>query len=496
MMRYRAVIAGLFVWSAAAVATPAESQSYRVRVDARAQSAAFRGLIADSIAAALAVPSASGGLETPDGHALRCGAGEYCFYWRPGGVLRGVPVSTSASLILWGLGTEGLSFRANGRLVADLGRDHLWPATSPSVQLNEGYFEYVRSRVSARAGRQLVASRLEAIGFDGAWLKVRLDTAQLELTGYGGWGLGQAAALTAPSPSLNPLDEWRPRNRQIVMGAEAAWFYRGIDLRGEYRREIDPEDNYFVSERTAFSFATPSAVLRAAGGLDYNIAEGQLGSADVTLMYTRPRYSLTGGVRRYRPYFSLWTLWGAFSPVPYNAVNISAQFRPTGRLSLRARGESYRYEDAHVSTGLVPQLETGGWRASAGATANLSASWAVQGDFSIERGPGASGRFADGSVSWTPDKDYSFELYGGTMARPLELRYYDATSRWIGGRAEWQLNTQRRVWADVALVDDERDRPDASASSLTQLRLRAGVSFAFGSGADRTPLPPARPLSR
>ena len=82
------------------------------------------------------------------------------------------------------------------------------------------------------------------------------------------------------------------------------------------------------------------------------------------------------------------------------------------------------------------------------------------------------------------------------MGGPLELRYYDATSRWIGGRAEWQIGSQRRVWTDVALVDDERDRPDAGASSLTQFRVRAGVNLAMGSGADRPRLPPARPTAR
>jgi hypothetical protein len=76
--------------------------------------------------------------------------------------------------------------------------------------------------------------------------------------------------------------------------------------------------------------------------------------------------------------------------------------------------------------------------------------------------------------------------------RPLELRYYDATSRYVGGRAEASFQSQRRLWVDVALVDDERDRPDASASSLSQFRLRTGLTLSFGSTADRMPLPPAR----
>jgi len=480
----------------AAWTTPATAQNYRVRVDARGQAVSFRGLVFDSIAAALAVPSAGGGLETPDGHAVRCGAGDYCFFSRPGAVLRGVPVTTSASVVLWGLGVPGLTFRATGRLLADLGRDEVWPGTDPSVQLIEGYAEYQRSAIVARAGRQLVASRLEPMGFDGAWLKARWDKASLELTGYGGWGLGQAAAISVLSPALNPLDEWRPRDRQIVAGAEAAWLYRDVDLRAEYRREIDPQDNYVVSERTALSFVARAAPFRVTGGADYNIAEGHLGTADLTLTYLQPRFSVSGGARRYRPYFSLWTLWSAFSPVPFNAVNVSAEVRATDRLSLHWRGERYRYDDANVSTALVPRLQDRGWRTSAGATAALNPRWTLDGNLGLEHGPGASSRFADGAVTFRPNERYAFDVYGGSMARPLELRFYDATSRWIGGRAERQIGVLRRVWADVALVDDDRERPDASASSLTQFRVRTGVSLTFGSGADRMPLPPARPTGR
>lgn len=489
MTRLRSlVVAGLF----AALTVPCGAQDYRVRVDARAQAVSFRGLSSDSIDASLVVPAASGGSQTPDGHAVRCGGGAFCFFFRPGPVLRAVPMTASANLVMWGLGVEGLSVHATGRLLADFGRDEVWPGTDPAVQLLEGYVAYERSFVRARAGRQLVSSRLEPMGFDGGWVRARWDDAALEFTAYGGWGLGQASALSVLSPALNPLDEWRPRDRQLVAGAEAAWLHGDIDARAEYRREIDPRDDYFVSERTALSLGARTGAFRAAGGLDYNLAEGHLGSADAMLTYLRSRYSVSAGARRYRPYFSLWTLWSAFSPVPYHAVNLSGEVRATDRLSLHARAERYRYEDADVSTALVPHLEDRGWRANAGAHAALSARWRVSGNLGLEHGPGASGRFADGAVSWVPNERYAFDVYGGTMARPLELRFYDATSRWIGSRAEWRFSVQRRVWGDVAFVDDERDRPDASASSLNQFRVRAGVSLIFGTGADRTPLPPAR----
>ena len=483
----------LLVVAVIAAGTPtAAAQSYRVRVDARAQAVSFRGLESDSIATALVVPAPTGGLQTPDGHAVRCGAGGYCFYFRPGAELRAVPFTTAVNAVVWGLGVRGLSVQATGRVVADLGGDEVWPGTDPAVQLLEGYLEYDRASIRARAGRQLMSSRLEPVGFDGGWLRYRWDDASLEFTGYGGWGLAQASALPITSPALDPLDEWRPRDRQLVAGAEAAWLHPQLDVRAEYRREVDPRDDYFVSERAALSLGARAGAIRADGGLDYNMAEGQLGSADLTVSYLHARFSVSGGARRYQPYFSLWTLWSAFSPVPYHAAHLAGQVQATDRLTLHWRGERYRYESADVSTALVPQLEDRGWRANAGASAALGTRWRLDGSLGLEHGPGASGRFADGAVTFTPDERFSVDVYGGSLDRPLELRFSDASSHWIGGRGEWRYGAQRRVWADVAFVRDERDRPDAGASSLKQMRVRAGVSLAFGTGADRMPLPPAR----
>ncbi|MGH7677117.1 MAG: hypothetical protein ACRENU_01545 [Gemmatimonadaceae bacterium] len=366
-------------WSASV-----DAQSYRARVDASSQAVSFRGLIADSIPAGSAVPSANGGLQTPDGHAVRCGAGDYCYFMRPGPELRSIPLTTSASVTMWGLGVQGLTLRATGRFLEDLGDDGAWPGTQPAAQLIEGYLEYQRGAISTRAGRLLLASRLESIGLDGGWVRGRWDRASLDFAGYGGWGLGQAAALPVTSPALDPLDEWRPRDRQLVAGAEATWLHRLVDVRAEYRREVDPLDGYFVSERTALSFGARATSWRAVGGVDYNIAEGLVGSADLTLTYWQQRFSVSGGARRYRPYFSLWTLWGAFSPVPYSGMNAAAEVRPASGLSLHARGEVYRYGNADVSTALVPDLEDRGWRANVGGTASVGSRWTLYGNFGSE----------------------------------------------------------------------------------------------------------------
>src|SRR5574338_230599 len=120
MMRSPALIAAsaLVAWT-----SPVFGQSFRARVDARAQAVSFRGLESDSVEASRVVPSANGGFETPDGRAVRCGSSEYCYFYRPGPVMRGVPVTTSASIILWGFGARGLTMRATGQLLADVGPD-------------------------------------------------------------------------------------------------------------------------------------------------------------------------------------------------------------------------------------------------------------------------------------------------------------------------------------------------------------------------------------
>ena len=496
MTARRAWIAAIALAVWAASVAPLGAQSYRVRLDARGQAVSFRDVVVDSILATSVVTSPTGGLETPDGIAVRCTGGTYCFFTRPGDVLRGVPVTTTGSVILWGLGVPGLTINATGRFVADIGPDDVWPATDPAGQLIEAYVEYRRPSIIARGGRLLLASRLEPLGFDGASVGSRFRNGSIEVTGYGGWGLARAAVLPITSPALNPLDEFRPAKRQIVVGAEAAWRSSIYDARAEYRREIDPQDHNIVSERTALSVGAQLSPFHVAGSVDYNIAEAELGSADLVVTYIQPRFTVSGGARRYKPFFSLWSLFSAFSPVPYNAVNASADFKATARLTLHGRGELYHYQNADVSTALVPDLEEGGWRASGGGALTLNPRWSVDANLGFEHGPGAAARFADAALRWAPNAKYTFDVHGGAVDRPLELRFYDATSLWVGARGERQFGSDYRLWAEAQVVHDERDRPDPGASSLSQFRIRTGVSASFGSSADRLPLPPARPTRR
>lgn len=482
-----------FVLVAAALlggAVPAGAQGYRLRIDSRYQTVSFRGVDFDSIPTSQVVTGAGGGLTTPGGIAVDCSESRpYCYFFRPGAKQRGQPVSSNADLTLWGFGVTGLTLRAAGRVVTDLASGAVWPGTEPTVVLSEAYFEYVRSALTARAGRQFVAGRLGYQGFDGGAATVRLGKAGLDLTGYGGWGLARAVAIPVTSPVLNPLDDFQPRNRQLVAGAEVAWRHRWADLRAEYRREVDPDVDYFVSERAAASAEIrPLPRIRVTGGAEYDLAAGWWGSAEAGVNYLGRAFYLSAEAKRYRPFFDLWTIWGAFSPVPYRSVRGSGGVEPVKGVWLRGQAERYWFDATETQTPLVSN-EDRGWRAGANATVTR-AQWTFDAGFRSEFGPGASSLGFDGGVTYRPSERWSLGVHGGKLDRPLEFRYGDAKLKWVSGAADVKLSDRFRLQADLGWYGDQRNRPDAAAFDLDQVRVSTRLVMTFGSSADR--LPPAR----
>src|ERR1041385_5347905 len=194
-------------------AATAAAQSWRLRVDAYAQRVAFRGVTPDSVAESAVQAGPTGGPVSPDGFAVSCAGDGFCRFYRPGPMRRGVPASAGVDLTLWGLGVPGLSVRIGARTVTDLSGDRDWPGTSPAFRLLEGYAEYIRGGLTARAGRMLEQSRLGAAGtggLDGVRATWRLDPSGVELGAYAGWGLARGTILAVTSPAVNPLADFQP----------------------------------------------------------------------------------------------------------------------------------------------------------------------------------------------------------------------------------------------------------------------------------------------
>lgn len=475
------------VWSA-----PAGAQGYRLRLDSRFQSVSFRGLTPDSIPVGVVVIGPTGGFETPDGFAVNCiPGGNYCMFFRPGPKLASAPLVSSADVTVWGLGVPGLSVRGNARWGVDLASDDFWPGTRPQVQLIEGYAEYATGVVTGRLGRQQVTGRLGWHGFDGADLRVRWIRLGLEASAYGGWGLARAANVPINSPSLNPLDEYQLSRRAIVAGGELGWRSRYADARAEYRREVDPAADLFIAERTALTAVfRPAPHVSLGGGAEYDLGQGWWGSSDLWLRYNANRLSADAGVRRYRPFFELWTIWGAFSPVPYTSIDGSIAVAPVQELRIRVSGERYWYDDSGAETAFA-RFADHGWRFSLGGTGVVAPWLTIEGGYHAEVGPGANSRTWDGRATLLPVPALSLALFGSTLTRPLEFRYEEAQVDAVGIDAEFRPTETLRLALSGSQYFEDRRRPDARAFDWNQFRVQARVTWLFGSDADQVRLPRA-----
>jgi hypothetical protein len=474
-------------------ASAVQAQGYRLRLDNRIQRVAFRGVQLDSIPASAVVIGPGGGDFTPDGMAVRCDLStSFCYFFRPGAEQRAAPAVTAADLTLWGLGLTGLSVHANIRLAFDLGDADVWPGTDPSVQLLEGYAEYNTEPFAGRLGRQVYISRLGFSGFDGARLTVRDVRRGFEAVGYLGQGLARGIALPVTSTALNPLDDFQPHDRQIVAGAALGYTGGPADVRLDYQREVDPRSDYFVSERAALAAeARLLPRLAIGGGAEYDMAQGLWGSADITLRYASPTWGGTAGFQRYRPHFELWTLWGAFSPVAYQAVTGSASYSGLPHLQLRARGTRFFYEKTETETPLV-SVEDHGWRFSLGATWTPTDRLSVELGHEAEFGPGGSYASYDGALSYAPRDQLLFTLHGAKLTRPLEFRFDEATLHQVGIEATWRPSERWQFDVSAARYMETRDRPDAAGFDWDQTRISARLVLRFGSADDLLRLPRGR----
>jgi hypothetical protein len=489
VLRVVTAIGGLLVCAA-----PLNAQGYHVRWDTWFQSAAFRGVTLDSVSADLTTVDGTGGTIW-NGLAVKCGAGAaYCTYFTPGEERRGAPLTSTVNASLWGFGITGLKLHLKGRVSTDFENSGLpadasgpvWPGTEPAAQLLEGYAEYSSPFLTLQAGRTHVFSRLGFWGFDGAQATVRPLGGTLKVSGYGGWALAEGAVLPVTSDVLNPLEDYRPADREVIVGGTAGWNLTGFEGRFIYQRLIDPDVNRPTSDLGAVEATVyPGSGFSVAGGVEYNFGEGELGTYNLQLAYQDPGnwIRLVVGDRRYRPNFPLWSIWGVFSPAGYNTLFGSVAVYPVPGLELRTRGETYSYDDDDGASPLV-DVEDSGWRGSLGGTYTGFRGVVLDASYHAQFGPGASSQGLTGRVTVDPLPTLSVTAHGGYLDRPLEYRFGDSEVWSYGARLD--VHPMPGIVANVGMIryDEVRDRPSGGLD-WDHWRFSAGLTLMFGSSGNR-----------
>lgn len=476
-----------FAWGGLA---PSNADALDVRADLSLASrfAEFRTVVLDSLPVSELVTHPDGRVTTPDGYAVRIRPGrEFATYFRRGDALEGGPFSATFETAAWGFGVQGLSVRSTVRLLDNWGSDP-WPGTEPEARFLEGFVEWTRSRFTARGGRLHEANRLGTLGFDGAWSAVRLLDRRLTAHAYGGWGLAQGDDLPVTDAALDPLNEFLPERRQHVGGFGASWRTPRLQSTFVYQREVDPRAKDFVSERAGgTAIVQIASQLAMSGGVDYDLALDDWGRADASLQGHWGPAVLEVGARRMRPFFPLWTIWGAFSPVPYTAYNARGSVDLGERWQLYARGERFTFDDPGASTPLVV-AEDEGFRAAAGASGRWGTKWSGRAELSEEFGPGAASLGSEADLTYRPLLKLSATVLGSWTRRPLEFRFDQAKVTTWGLRMNWSPGERWRAAIDVRHLDESRERDDAAAFDASSWRVAITSGWTFETGApDRVP---------
>jgi hypothetical protein len=444
---------------ALAAATPAATagQSVRITGTTTARYVDLRPFVEDSVAFAGTTDIGNPMFRQMDGSVLvRCVEGDaQCRYLRSGEVESAIPILQDLQVTGWGF-AEGLSAHAHLRARASAGTaDRLWPRADDRFDAIDAYVELDRSSYVVRAGRQWMTSGLGVRNFDGAQL-VYHPTRALTLEGFGGWGLAVGANEPKSSAEYGAIEDLPPAARTNVFGGAVRWRgpYRSA-ANVFYQREIRTDRAAMHSERIAADGRVGVGPTVAEGWLAYDFATAYLNEARVRLRLPQA-WGVTSHVeaRRYRPFFELWTIWGAFAPIGFDEARASAfSTLLDERLSLDVSGAYRRYDETDAGFQTFMPLRNDGWRLGGSASFRMTPAATLSGGYNMDVGFGAARSDAYGAVRWEPGERYFVGAMVTGFQNIFEFRVGRGRVIGFGGDAGLRINDQMRAVGDLMVYN-------------------------------------------
>ncbi len=375
----------------AATVQPVMGQSIRVTGSTRSHFVNMRPLMPDSV---LATETRGGGTlrTTTDGQVVRCLAGDrYCRFSRSVNAVSTLPMTQDLRISSWGYG-QGVRVYAHLRgrgVVAE--EQTIWPRADDAFDALVAYVELDRSLFRVRAGRQWKVSGLGYHNFDGASLLLRPATG-LSVEAYGGWSLTRGLNEPRTSDALSAIEDFAPNDRGFILGVQTtARAVQGNSLSLLYQREIRTDRAALLSEQVALDGVFRRGPASFDGSLEIDLATREVNEARLSGRTSVGSDVAVGAfVRHYRPFFELWTIWGAFDPVGFLEAGTSASWRdPERPRSVDLQIARREYGETHVTDIFGPARSTG-WRVTASGSMSPAEAWTLQGYYGAEIGFGAA----------------------------------------------------------------------------------------------------------
>ena len=482
LVRYAIVNGGTVVALIAAGAAfvgSAGAQGVRVNGVSAMQLVDVRPLVEDSVPIGQA--SGTGPYRLlPDGTVVRCVAGDaYCRFLSSGTRKTAAPLVQDLRAVVWGLG-QGISAQAHVRARGSLGSaDATWPRADDHFDAIEAWLEMDREQWRARLGRQWTTGGLGLYNYDGGSLLFRPGRARIDV--FGGRSLVVGLNEPATGPELGAVDDLPPDEDGWLIGASAVVPFgtRG-SVAGTYQRVIRADQAALYSERIAGDISWLLFGGSADAALAYDISALEVN--DASLQFARPiGRGVAGSVelRRHRPFFDAWTIWGAFSPVAFDEARAELTWRNTaGNIGVDVRGAWRAYGETNAGLESTP-LRTDGWRAGAGAEWLPRQAWMFYADYDVDIGFGASRSDIAAGARWMPDESRWLGLVANGLQHIYEFRV--GTGRIIGLRLEGgtRITPDVRLLADLALYDHHLTE-GAAGPDWSQRRFSVRLDWTVG----------------
>jgi hypothetical protein len=457
-------------------AVPAAAQGVRGEVRITATYLDFLSVVRDSLDESL-VPGSGITRELPDGTVVTCIPGGDCYWYRAGGKESATTLLQDLRLTAWP-GVTGLSGRVEAR--GRFGSDDFWPRTNKEFEVRALYADFERANYRLRAGRQTRHGGLGQYPFDGGAFLWR-GFGNVRLEAFAGRSLARTVLEPYTGSLIADSDALPPDKGAAVWGLEAGGHISALSGSLQYQREIRNDRAGLYSERMSADARWGAKPVVTEASADFDLATLEFNEAMLRARhaFTRQWFAL-GEVRHYHPFFELWTIWGAFSPVGYNEGRALLHWAPRAGLFLQASAAYRRYEATDAGTSFLP-VENDGWRPAATAMWS-SGVWDATASYTAHIGFGAFRSSLDVSGGRQFGRDVYLGAHATGNQQFNEFRFGDGRTYGAGllGRV---TRASVSVDGDVGWYRHTYDnRP--GFSDETQFRGRLALGWQFGTNAD------------
>lgn len=366
------------------------AQSLRVSGSTNVRYIELRPFARDSVAQSSA-PGTSLLRQLPDGRVVRCVPGEaYCRDVRPAEKLSTIPVIQDVEASAWGIGRGvQLYTQLRGRSAGGKASD-LWPRADDAFDVLAAYAELERDRYRVRAGRQWTVSGLGFYNFDG--VNASLAARRLAVDVYAGRSLARGVNESVAAFAAESIEGIGALQPGFLIGTQLR-YRRGerLALGALYHLDVASDRRALYSELAAVDATLTHPRVSLEGVMEADVASGSLNEARFTARTAAwRRASVLAELRRYRPYFELWTIWGAFSPFAFDEARSGATWSDSsGRLTVRGEVAYRSYRDDDMVRG-PSDLRSSGWSAGSSVAWSPFRDWQMSSAYQVDAGFGAA----------------------------------------------------------------------------------------------------------